>query len=42
MYVRTIKIIFKDNMSKNMFVNYTITKAHLEGFKKWYINETNF
>ena len=27
MYVRTIKITFKDKMSKNMFENYTDTKA---------------
>ena len=33
MYVRTIKITFKDKMSKNMFVNYTDTKADAEGFK---------
>ena len=26
MYVRTIKITFKDKMSKDMFVNYTDTK----------------
>ena len=32
MYVRTIKITFKDKMSKNMFVNYTDTKADAEGF----------
>ncbi len=33
MYVRTIKITFKDKMSKNMFVNYTDTKADAEGFQ---------
>ena len=33
MYVRTIKITFKDKMSKNMFVNYTDTKVDAEGFK---------
>ena len=27
MYVRTIKITFKDKMSKNVIVNYTDTKA---------------
>ena len=42
MYVRTIKITFKDKMSKNMFVNYTDTKADAEGLSKWYINEVNF
>ena len=33
MYVRTIKITFKDKMSKDMFVNYTDTKAYAEGIK---------
>ena len=33
MYVRTIKITFKDKMSKDMFVNYTDTKADAEGIK---------
>jgi len=33
MYVRTIKITFKDKMSKEMFVNYTDTKADAEGIK---------
>ena len=32
-YVRTIKITFKDKMSKDMFVNYTDTKADAEGIK---------
>ena len=36
MYVRTIKITFKDKMSKDMFVNYTDTKVDAEGIK----NET--
>ena len=27
MYARTIKITFKDKMSKDMFVNYNDTKA---------------
>ena len=31
MYVRTIKITFKDKMSKDMFVNYTDTKADEQG-----------
>ena len=31
MYVRTIKITFKDSMSKDMFVNYTDTKADEQG-----------
>ena len=31
MYVRTIKITFKDSMSKEMFVNYTDTKADEQG-----------
>jgi len=31
MYARTIKITFKDKMSKDMFVNYTDTKADSEG-----------
>ena len=31
MYARTIKITFKDKMSKDMFVNYTDTKADAEG-----------
>jgi len=33
MYVRTIKISFKDKMSKDMFVNYTDTKADTKGIK---------
>ncbi len=33
MNVRTIKIKFKDKMSKNIFVNYTDTKADSEGFQ---------
>jgi len=33
MYVRTVKITFKDKMSKEMFVNYTDTKADAEGIK---------
>ena len=33
MYVRTIKITFKDKMSKDMFVNYTDTKADAKGIK---------
>ena len=36
MYARTIKITFRDKMSKDMFVNYTDTKADAEGIK----NET--
>ncbi len=31
MYIRTIKITFKDSMSKDMFVNYTDTKADEQG-----------
>ena len=31
MYVRTIKITFKDAMSKDMFINYTDTKADEQG-----------
>ena len=31
MYARTIKITFKDSMSKDMFVNYTDTKADEQG-----------
>ena len=31
MYVRTIKITFKDKMSKDMFVNYTDTNADALG-----------
>mgnify|MGYP001324789340 CR=1 FL=1 len=31
MYVRTIKVTFKDKMSKDMFVNYTDTKADEKG-----------
>ena len=31
MYARTVKITFKDKMSKDMFVNYTDTKADAEG-----------
>ena len=31
MYARTIKTTFKDKMSKDMFVNYTDTKADAEG-----------
>ena len=31
MYVRTIKITFKDKLSKDMFVNYTDTKADIKG-----------
>ena len=31
MYVRTIKITFKDAMAKEMFVNYTDTKADEKG-----------
>ena len=34
MYVRTIKITFKDKMSKDIFVNYPDTKADAEGIKK--------
>lgn len=31
MYARTIKITFKDSMSKDMFVNYTDTKVDEQG-----------
>ena len=31
MYARTIKITFKDSMAKDMFVNYTDTKADEQG-----------
>ena len=31
MYARTVKITFKDKISKDMFVNYTDTKADAEG-----------
>ena len=31
MYVRNIKITFKDKMSKNMFVNYTDIRVDAEG-----------
>ncbi len=33
MYARTIKITFKDKMSKDMFVNFTDTKADSQGIK---------
>ena len=33
MYARTIKITFKDTMSKDMFVNFTDTKADSQGIK---------
>ena len=33
MYERTIKITFKDKMSKDMFENYTDTKSDAEGIK---------
>ena len=42
MYVRTIKITFKDKMSKNMFVNYTDTKADAEGSKNGKLMKLNF
>ena len=42
MYVRTIKITFKDKMSKNMFVNYTDTKADAEGFQNGTLMKTIF
>ena len=31
MYARTIKITFKDKMSKDMFINFTDTKADAIG-----------
>ena len=34
MYARTIKINFKDKMSKDMSVNFTDNKADSEGIKK--------
>ena len=33
MYARTIKINFKDKMSKDMFVNFTDNKADAQGIK---------
>ena len=33
MYIRTIKITFKDKLSKDMFVNYTDTNADYKGIK---------
>lgn len=33
MYARTIKITFKDTLSKEMFVNFTDTKADAKGIK---------
>ena len=33
MYARTIKINFKDKMSKDMFVNFTDNQADSEGIK---------
>ena len=33
MYARSIKITFKDKMSKDMFVNYTDTKAEQKALK---------
>lgn len=33
MYARSIKITFKDKMSKDMFVNYTDNKVDSEGIK---------
>jgi len=33
MYIRTIKITFKDKLSKDMFVNYTDTNADSKGIK---------
>ena len=33
MYARTIKITFKDTLSKDMFVNFTDTKADAKGIK---------
>ena len=31
MYARTVRITFKDKMSKDMFVNHTDTKADAQG-----------
>ena len=42
MYIRTIKITFKDKLSKDMFVNYTDTNADSKGIKKWYFDENYF
>ena len=33
MYARSIKISFKDKMSKDMFINFTDTKADAIGIK---------
>ena len=33
MYIRTIKVTFKDKLSKDMFVNYTDTNADAKGIK---------
>lgn len=35
MYARTIKITFKDTLSKDMFVNFTDTKTDAKGIKNW-------
>ena len=33
MYIRKIKVTFKDKLSKDMFVNYTDTNADAKGIK---------